>query len=180
MLLLNTTNNISKGAIDNGTGIACVLELLNHYSESKLINYDLWFVFTGCEECGTMGIRNFYKILENFDKDSTLIINFDAIGKMVTIFEGKYKPDRIMKLYHAFLNNDRGLRFLVNPKKISFGTHSDGFYLKKKLYQGFEFGDISAYQYMHSSEDTIDKSDSKLLKTLCEIIIDNLKKLDNQ
>ena len=35
MLLLNTTNNISNGIIDNGTGIACVFELLKHYLESR-------------------------------------------------------------------------------------------------------------------------------------------------
>jgi len=180
MILLNSTNNLSHGVIDNATGIACVFELLSHYLDSQLLNYDLWFVFTGCEECGTMGIRSFYRLIENFDRDSTIIINFDAIGKIVTMFEGKYKPEGVIKLYDMFLNNEKGLRFLTNPKKISFGTHSDGFYLKKKLFQGLEFGDINSYQYMHSIEDNLDKSDPKLLKILCEVIIDNLKKLDNE
>ncbi|MFW9866544.1 MAG: M28 family peptidase, partial [Candidatus Thorarchaeota archaeon] len=67
MILLNSTNNLSHGVIDNATGIACVFELLKHYLDSQLLNYDLWFVFTGCEECGTMGIRNFYNVMENFN-----------------------------------------------------------------------------------------------------------------
>ena len=87
-IILNSTNNKSPGALDNASGVACVLELLKYYSnqEHELKNYDLWFLFTGAEELGTMGIRHFYKSMMNFNKKKTFIINFDSIGKNVSYF----------------------------------------------------------------------------------------------
>ncbi len=80
MMLLNTTDNSSDGAVDNASGIACNLELVNYYSipENRLKNYDIWFLFTGAEECGTMGIRHFYNNLVNFDPH--FIYNVDYLN----------------------------------------------------------------------------------------------------
>ncbi|MHA1509592.1 MAG: M28 family peptidase [Promethearchaeota archaeon] len=149
LFLLNTTNDESKGAIDNSSGIAIVLELLNHYTnpESRLENYNLWFVFTGAEECGTMGIRNFYYKISGINKEQSLFFNFDAIAR---------------------------------NKKIYFGTYSDGYYLKKKKFNGIGIGDLESYEYIHSVRDTVDKVDVPLLKNLCEMIIDNLITFDDQ
>lgn len=180
ILLLNTTNNSSFGAVDNASGIACVYELLKYFKNenSRLNSFTTWFVFTGSEECGTMGIRNFYKVMEAFDKDSIIIINFDAIGKNVTIFDSWYKPEGYLDFYKSFINNKEGLRIFENPKKIILGTHSDGYFLKKKFYQGIEFGDLGSYNFMHSSDDNLEKVDPKLLRSLCEVIIRNVKELD--
>ena len=180
ILMLNTTNNNSSGVIDNASGIACVYELLRYYTklESRLKHFNTWFVFTGSEECGTIGIRNFYKIMGNLDKKSVFIINFDAIGKNIFIFDSWFKPEGYIEFYKSFINNKKGLMIFENPKKITVGTHSDGYFLKKKFYQGFEFGDIASYGFMHSDEDNLGKVDPKILKALCEVIIENLKELD--
>lgn len=180
ILILNTTNNNSSGVIDNASGIACVYELLRYYVnlESRLKYFNTWFVFTGSEECGTIGIRNFYKIMGNLDKKSVFIINFDAIGKNLFIFDSWFKPEGYIEFYESFINNKKGLMISKNPKKITIGTHSDGYFLKKKFYQGFEFGDIASYNFMHSDEDKLGKVDPKILKALCEVIIENLKELD--
>jgi len=180
MLLLNTTNNNSPGAVDNASGIACVYELLRYYInlEPQLKHFNTWFVFTGSEECGTMGIRNFFKIMEHLDRKSVFIFNFDAIGKHVTIFDSWFKPEGYLEFYESFIKNKKNLMIFENPKKIGLGTHSDGYFFKKKFYQGIEFGDIGAYKFIHSQKDNLEKVDPKILKALCEVIIENLKVFD--
>ena len=181
-ILLNATNNKSKGAIDNASGIACVLEFLNYYSnpEFRLNHYNLWFVFTGAEECGTMGIRNFCYKLEHINKKESIIFNFDAIAKNIYLFPGKKMSGNVKSIYNTFLNNNKGLEIKRNPKKIYFGSHSDGYYLKKNKFEGIGIGDLESCKYLHSTHDTVDKVDSLLLKNLCEMIIDNLIVFDNQ
>jgi len=177
ILLLNSTNNSSPGAVDNASGIACVYELLKHYKEDKnrFNNIVAWFVFTGAEETGTMGIRNFYNRIKHLEKDSVIVINFDSIGKRITIFDSWYKPNWYRDFYNKIVNHQK---IHAYPKRITLGSHSDGYFFKKKFYPGIEFGDLSAYEFMHSKDDTIDKVDPKLLKDLCEVIIDNLREFD--
>jgi hypothetical protein len=79
-----------------------------------------------------------------------------------------------------FLKNKKGIEIKRNPKKIYFGTYSDGYYLKKKNFDGIGMGDLESYEYIHSVHDTVDKVDVPLLKNLCEMIIDNLIAFDNQ
>ncbi|MHA1104439.1 MAG: M28 family peptidase [Promethearchaeota archaeon] len=88
--------------------------------------------------------------------------------------------EQIYTIFNMFLKNSKGLTIKRNPKKIYFGSHSDGYYLKKKGFQGIGFGDLESYMYIHSIQDTVDKIDSSLLKRLCEMIIDNLIVFDNQ
>lgn len=182
LILLNTTNNESDGAIDNASGIACILELLTYFSnpESKLKHFNLLFVFTGVEECGTMGIRNFYYELTHIDKDQSIIFNFDAIAKNTYLFPGKEMTDQVQTIFNLFSKNNKGLIIKRNPKKIYFGSHSDGYYLKKKNFHGIGFGDMESYEFIHSTHDTVDKVDIKILSRLCEMIIDNLIVFDNQ
>lgn len=182
LFLLNTTNDESRGAIDNSSGIACVLELLNHYTnpESRLENFNLWFVFTGAEECGTMGIRNFYYKISKISKEHSFFFNFDSIARNLYLFPGKKMSKQVETVFEMFLKNKREIEIKRNPKKIYFGTHSDGHYLKKKKFFGIGIGDMESYEYIHSIHDTVDKVDISLLKNLCEMIIENLIAFDNQ
>ena len=86
----------------------------------------------------------------------------------------------VKSIYNTFLNNNKGLDIKRNPKKIYFGSHSDGYYLKMKKFEGIGIGDLESYKYLHSIRDTVDKIDSTLLKNLCDMIIDNLIVFDNQ
>ena len=182
LFLLNTTNNESNGAIDNASGISCVFELLSYFSkpESRLKHHNLWFVFTGVEECGTMGIRNFYQKIKHLNKEKTVIFNFDTIAKSTYLFPSKKMSDQINTIFSMFVKNNKGLEIKRNTKKIPFGSHTDGYYLKKKNFQGIGFGDLESYEHIHSIHDTVDKVDNSLIKRLCETIIDNLIVFDNQ
>ncbi|MFX1340098.1 MAG: M28 family metallopeptidase [Promethearchaeota archaeon] len=182
LMNLNTTNNFSNGAIDDGSGIAVVLELLNYYmnSENHFNNYNLWFLFSGAEECGTMGIRHFYNNeIKDLDRNTSIPINFDAIGKTLYMFPNKKLAKTNGKFLNSFIKNSKELYVKKNPKKIYFGSHSDGYFLKKKDFIGIGFGDMESYKYIHSVNDTIDKVDPKLLAGLCKAITIALKDLDS-
>jgi hypothetical protein len=88
--------------------------------------------------------------------------------------------DQINTIFTMFVKNTKGLEIKRNPKKFPFGSHTDGYYLKKKNFQGIGFGDLESYEHIHSIHDTVDKVDSTILKRLCETIIDNLIVFDDQ
>ncbi len=182
LIILNTTNNESNGAIDNASGIACIFELLTYFSNpnSRLKHFNLLFIFTGVEECGTMGIRNFFKKVSNVNRDKSIIFNFDSVAKNTYIFPGKKMNEQIYTIFNMFLKNNNKLKIKRNPKRFYFGSHSDGYYLKKKGFHGFGFADMESYEFIHSIHDTVDKVNSSLLKRLCEMIIDSLIAFDNQ
>jgi ABC-type multidrug transport system fused ATPase/permease subunit len=184
LILLNKTNNDSNGALDNASGIACVLELLSYYSnlnqELRLKNLNLWFVFTGAEECGTQGIRKFYKILKEIKKDKKqfIVINFDAIGTKLDLIKFGLTKHKTFKFQEIFLKNTEKVDLNVKKRKVPIGVHTDGYFFFKRKYQGLEFGDWDSHKYLHTIDDTIDKIDFSLLKKLCEIVTTSLKELD--
>jgi len=181
VFLLNTTDNSSVGAVDNASGIACNLELVNYYSipKNRLTNYNMWFLFTGAEECGTMGIRHFYNNLESLDFDKSIIFNFESIANHVYLFPGENDVDHIKEVDHLLLNNNRNLQINHYITSRVLGTHSDGGFLGDKGLQGWGVGEVEVYDYMHTINDTIDKIDTKVLKNLCLVLIDSLKEHDS-
>lgn len=63
--------------------------------------------------------------------------------------------------------------------KRVFGTHSDGGFLGDRGLQGFGIGSVEAFAYMHTTNDTIDKVDTKILKKMCLVLTDTLKEHDS-
>ncbi len=179
IITINFTNNKSKGAIDNASGVSCVLELLRYYlkPEFRLDNFNLWFVFTGAEESGTMGIRNFYKVIKDFDRERTYIINFDGIAKRFILYDHGLLNNKNYKAYNFIFENKDIMR-MERAHKIYIGTYSDGLFLLNKNFQGLGAGDKSGQMYVHSINDTIDKIDPKVLKKLCQFITILLKDID--
>ena len=181
ILLLNSTDNNSVGAVDNASGIVCNLELLNYYSipENRLTNYNIWILFTGAEECGTMGIRHFYNNLENFDPSKSIIFNFESLANNIYLFPGINEGNHTKDIESLLLNNNRNLILRHFTTKRVFGTHSDGGYLGDKGLQGYGIGSVEPFAYMHTPNDTIDKVDTKILEKMCLVLTDTLKKHDS-
>lgn len=181
IMLLNITDNSSAGAVDNASGITCNLELVNYYAfpENKLTNYNLWFLFTGAEECGTMGIRHFYNNLKNFDPYKSIIFNFESIANHVYLFPGGKEGEHAKDVANLLLNNNRDLRINYFITKRVFGTHSDGGFLGDRGLQGYGIGEVEAYDYMHTLNDTIDKVNTNILKKLCLVLTDALNEHDS-
>lgn len=180
ILWINKTNNLSKGAIDNASGISCVLELLYYYSNPKnrLNNYNLWFVFTGAEESGTMGVRNFYNNIKYFDRDKTFIINFDSIAKKVNLWDHGLLNNKNYKSFNYILENKDIMSLEKKTHRFYIGTYSDGLFLLNKKFKGLGNGDRSTYNYVHSKNDDFDKIDITVLKKLCEFYTILLNEVD--
>ncbi len=180
VIWINTTNNKSKGAIDNASGISCVLELLHYYSNPKnmLNNYDLWFVFTGAEESGTMGVRNFYNNIKDFDRDKTFIINFDSIAKKVNLWDHGLLNNKNYKSFNYILENKDIMSLEKKTHRFYIGTYSDGLFLLNKRFKGLGNGDKSTYNYVHSEKDDLDKIDINVLKKLCQFYTVLLNEVD--
>ncbi|MFX1552128.1 MAG: M28 family peptidase, partial [Promethearchaeota archaeon] len=181
IIVLNKTENSSVGAVDNASGIACNLELLNYYSipENRLKNYDMWFLFSGAEECGTIGIRHFYNKLKNFDIEKSVIFNFESIANYIFLFPGDNEGNHIQDINYLLINNKRRLPIRHYITSRVLGTHSDGGFLGDKGFQGYGIGEVQAYNYMHTPNDTIDKVNTVILKKLCLVLTDTLKEHDS-
>jgi hypothetical protein len=181
IIVINSTNNKSLGAIDNASGVVCVMELLNHYLEENSIlqNFNLNFVFTGCEETGTIGIRHFHNSLKFINRKKAIVFNFDGISRNTEAF-GKRKNSSIYKkFYEIFKKEAYKQRIELKVNRFYIGVHSDGIYmLRKKRFLGIGFGDSDSYKFVHSVRDTIDKVDSLVLKQLCQLIVNFIEKLD--
>jgi len=175
IICLNTTHNKSPGAIDNGSGITCVLELLKYYSDSNLRprNFNLWFLFTGTEETGMQGIRHLYKKeLEHLDRTKAYMISFDCIATEIDVITGE-RGAFFFKNTHDFPVK------LHMPKRIRF-FRSDAYYLADKGFGGFGVLDIDSQKYAHTIQDTPEKVDFLLLKKLLEHIVLMLRFVDRR
>ena len=179
IIWLNTTNNNSKGAIDNASGISCVLEILHYYSDpaNRLTNYDLYFVFTGAEETGTIGIRYYYKHIKNCDRSKTYIINFDSIAKKVNLWDHGLLNNKYFKSINYILEN-KDIMNLKKTRRFYIGTYSDGLFLANKKFLGVGNGDMSLCNYIHSVNDDVEKVDITVLKKVCQFYTILLNEVD--
>ncbi|MHA2474659.1 MAG: M28 family metallopeptidase [Promethearchaeota archaeon] len=180
-IILNSTNNKSFGAIDNLSGVSCVLELLNFFSkpENRLTNFKLWFVFTGAEETGTMGVRVFYHLIKDLDRKKNFTINFDSICNRMIVFNSSlinYSTPETLKL----ISRRQDIFSLVQSKSVYPGIHSDGLFLLKKNFAGLGFGDNTANKYIHTAEDTVEKINIEVLADLCHLMTVVLNEVDNK
>lgn len=180
-ILFNTTNNKSRGAVDNASGVVTILELMRYYQEEKDLwkNNYLWFVFTGSEEAGTMGIRYFYKKMKNLDKNKVLVFNIESIGKSLTLFIGKQIKEDYPEFYEVIKENLENENFNYKIISNGMGTHTDGVFLLQKGFRVIELESPDVYKYMHSIEDTPDRVDVGLIKILIEMIIKSLNRVNN-
>ncbi|MFX0021712.1 MAG: M28 family metallopeptidase [Candidatus Hermodarchaeota archaeon] len=180
LLWMNRTNNISRGAIDNASGVTCLLELISYFSDHKHMpkNFDLWFVFTGAEESGTMGVRNFYKYIKNFDRDKTFTSNFDSFAHRIYLWDHGLLNNKYSNTTNFILEN-KNIISIEKTKRFYIGVYSDGLFLYNKHFQGLGSGDISTNSYIHSIDDTLDKINIQILKKLCEFYTILLKDFDN-
>lgn len=128
-----------------------------------------------------MGIRNFYKSIKEFDRNATIALNFDAIGKDPIIFSSANENNPNFHIYKKFFNNSKEFHAKLNAKRplISI-ARSDGSFLYHQGFRGMGFGDINAYKYLHSINDKLDKVDPIILKKLFLLLINFLEEIDKQ
>lgn len=182
LILINFSNNKSYGALDDGSGVVILLELLNYYinENERPSNINLWFLFTGAEECGTMGARFFLKGLKNVEKSNYLFLNFDVVGTgldIVRIGKKKFQANNIIDL---IIETGKKNSITLGEKKVIVGVHTDSWMASKKRFKVIDFGDRNSYKYVHSNNDTPDKIDCEKLRDLCKVLALSIKEIDDK
>lgn len=70
-----------QGASDNASGVAVMLDLATRLKEINFPEFEFWFVATGSEETGAIGMSEFLKSnSEEIERSNSYFINFDNIG----------------------------------------------------------------------------------------------------
>ncbi len=81
ILLANHTGNHSPGAIDNGSGVALLLELARSWNHRPEAPLEVVWVATSAEETGLQGAWYFLDQHRHlWDEKPTLLINLDSVG----------------------------------------------------------------------------------------------------
>lgn len=82
LLISGLKGALVQGASDNASGVAVMLDLAARIRELSVPEIEFWFVSTGSEEVGAVGMENFMRAYaEDISKDNTYFINFDNLGK---------------------------------------------------------------------------------------------------
>jgi len=81
LLIAGLKGELVQGASDNASGVAVMLDLAGRLKELSLPEIEFWFVSTGSEEVGAVGMSNFFKMYaDDITKENTYFINFDNLG----------------------------------------------------------------------------------------------------
>jgi hypothetical protein len=81
LLYSGITGQPVQGASDNASGVAVMLDLATRLKEQSFPEIEFWYVATGSEEVGAIGMANFLKTYsDEFEKKNTFFINFDNVG----------------------------------------------------------------------------------------------------
>lgn len=81
LLYSGLKGELVQGASDNASGVAVMLDLAVRLKELSFPEIEFWFVSTGSEEVGAVGMAHFMKTYaEDIFKKSTYFINLDNLG----------------------------------------------------------------------------------------------------
>ncbi|MHA2051195.1 MAG: M28 family metallopeptidase [Promethearchaeota archaeon] len=192
ILYLVFSENPSSGSIDNASGVAISIELAKLFKKNPLEKTDLLFIWTGAEEWGLKGSKDFCKrhfksLSQNYDFNRSININLDMVGTYIGLFNasGIIKKRRINSDLNDILQTtaetleislDKYNR-MVKPKSDYriFQKYSKKF--KKNLQIGF-FHSSKDSKYIHSIKDTPDKCSSEILNGCLNICFHALRSID--
>ena len=186
-LIYTAINIVSQtpvmGADDNLTGIAVIMAIAQNLKADELINTEIWLVSHGCEEIGDRGSKRFSKKYYNELKDA-LVVNIDMIGCK----NGLLKFDTSEVMFIVKLNKELATELSKIAKKLNIQYqigHVEAFtdsmaYSQNKIKacsilnmpkKGF-------HRHYHTTNDTIEKIDFQNLWNCYRILIEFLKRID--
>ncbi len=81
LLIAGLWGELVQGASDNASGVAVMLDLAARLKELSFPQIEFWFVSTGSEEVGAVGMAHFMKShADDLSKENCYFINFDNLG----------------------------------------------------------------------------------------------------
>ena len=194
-LLIYDTHK-SKGAIDNASGVAVVIEIAKLIKSYQLENYDVIILFSGTEEWGLIGSKRYVKrnwkyLNETYDLDRSFNINIDMVGSYVGMIQHRFLKNKLKHKKHKVpiydiideVSRDLNIGYtkhmhFINPKT----DHKSFKKLAKKTKSKFQvvcFHSDKDSKYIHSRLDTPDKVNSEALSDAISLIFNTLKSIDS-
>ncbi len=182
----------SSGSIDNASGVSISIELAKFLKKNPFENIDVLFLWSGAEEWGLKGSKNFfkqhYKILkQKYDLNNSFNINIDMVGTYIGILN---KKGILRRKINKNVNDN--LEASANHLNISIIKHNKIISPKSdyKTFKKFNRKAKSKFQvacfysskdskYIHSLRDTPDKCSIENLNGCLNICYHTLKKYDS-
>lgn len=177
--------DIYKGAVDNASGIATMIQLallLKNDSSSNAFKYDIVFAAFNGEEFGLTGSENFANKISDL-YDDVININIDSIGYKdggdVALFNTFKKPNEYKKInaneeYIKLTNNIKSSfnKNGVSATKKDLGVGSDDFYFQKKDYTSISISEDNIRRIIHTPNDTTEVIDYNRLERVVNSVRD--------
>jgi hypothetical protein len=185
LLISGIRGELVQGASDNASGVAVMLDVASRLKVDSFPLIDFWFVSTGSEEVGAVGMSNFIKMYaEDLAKENTYFINFDNLGKGTPHYflgEGmlnfyKFSPD----LIKAAEKTARLKEFKeISPAKYKV-AYTDAIVPACRGYQAILFlalDERGLIPNWHWQTDTIENIDFAVPQLTSDFILEMLKNL---
>jgi len=161
---------IFRGAIDNASGTAALLEVAkNVYQAFKKenLNMDIIFAFFNAEEVGKSGSKNFAdKIQSKYGNENIININIDCIGSIDdTNINICYSRNNLQEISRKLTDklNEKSITNIKESLKDSIGA-SDNVWFDNNIYIYMSSDNI------HTLEDTISNVDVNLIENISDSI----------
>ncbi len=173
--LKSDTTAIHRGADDNASGIAGLLELAQYFAAHRnLIKRSVLFAAFSGEELGLLG-SNYYVKNPAISLDSTIaMINLDMIGRMrdsIVVIEGMGTSPQWDKIIRT-ANSSSSLQLKLKPNGFGPSDHAS-FYIKDVPVMFFF---TNLHEDYHRPSDTWDKinytGEQKILEYIIKIVED--------
>jgi aminopeptidase YwaD len=148
------------GANDNASGVAMLLDLLNHYSKNQP-EYRTVFIFFAGEEAGLLGSRFFVQSDALKLKSIRFLINLDLLGTGddgIMVVNGAVHPSEFATLSN--INKERQL--VKEVRKRGKAANSDHYWFSEAGVPSFfiyTLGGVSAYHDVNDIERTLPLTD---------------------
>ena len=168
--------SFSKGAYDNATGSACLMQLLSNFVKDRP-SRTLKFIWCGSEECGLLGSKAYVKAHEEELARYLLNINVDMIG--VTIGGDIAVATSEMGLVNYIKYKGMIDGFAISSKQGVYSSDSTPF--ADKGIPSVSFARISPQggATIHSHDDIIDFLSEDNYYRTCDFIYDFSKVMAN-
>jgi hypothetical protein len=170
--------NASHGIIDDGTGVAILLELAKYLKNRESAGFKFTFGFFGAEEAGLVGSTHYY-LHRDVDKARLHVITIDMIGE---------KPP-LAYVKGIFLVGRRRMGAAFNQQIVEIANALD-IQIKGKIfpYPGSDFGHflldggcttswlINGSRVIHSRRDNLSKVNEELVNDALKLVVGYLSR----
>jgi aminopeptidase YwaD len=109
----------SPGAVDNASGLACLVALARLFARAPL-GLDLWLVGFGAEELGELGSRDFLADWKGGPIAAMLSLDSLGSGRMTMVYSLQGRPNQVVE---TVLEAGRRLGFLVEGGASEASDH---------------------------------------------------------